>query len=90
MIYLNVRHTVSDYAKWRTAFDDGATIRKTAGATGVNQIYRDSQNPGTVTAIMEWDNVEKARQHLADPTMKDVLQKAGVTGALEVSYLNRA
>jgi quinol monooxygenase YgiN len=90
MIYLSSRQNVSDYAKWRTAFDTNATFRKDAGATGVNQIYRDVENPGTVTAIMEWNNIEKARLHLADPKLKEVMDKAGVTGSPEVRFFNHA
>ncbi len=90
MIYLSSRQTVSDYAKWRTAFDTSETFRKDAGATGVNKIYRDVENPSTVTAIMEWNNIEKARLHLADPKLKEVLQNAGVTGSPEVRFLNQA
>ncbi len=90
MIYLSARQTVSDYAKWRTAFDADATFRKDAGATGVNQIYRDVENPSTVTAIMEWTTIEKARLHLADPKLKQVMENAGVTGSPEVRFFNHA
>ena len=90
MIYLSSRQTVSDYAKWRTAFDSSASFRKDAGATGVNQIYRDVENPSTITAVMEWNTIEKARLHLADPKLKDVLQNAGVNGSPEVRFLNHA
>ncbi len=90
MIYLSARQTVSDYAKWRTAFDADATFRKDAGATGVNQIYRDVENPRTVTAIMEWTTIEKARLHLADPKLKQVMENAGVTGSPEVRFFNHA
>ena len=90
MIYLSSRQNVSDYAKWRTAFDTNATFRKDAGATGVNQIYRDVENPGTVTAIMEWNNIEKARTFSADPKLKEVMGKAGVIGSPEVRFFNHA
>ena len=90
MIYISTRSTVSDYAKWRTAFDSNSTFRKDAGATGINHIYRDVENPGTVTAIMEWNNIDKARLHFADPKLKDVMKDAGVTGLPEVRYLNHA
>jgi quinol monooxygenase YgiN len=90
MIYVNVRGTVSDYTKWRTVFDTNASLRKDAGATGVNQIYRDVENPGTITAIMEWNNIDKARLHIADPKTKEAMQTAGFTGSPEVRYFNHA
>lgn len=90
MIYVNVRGTVSDYAKWRTVFDTNASIRKDAGATGVNQIYRDVDNPSTITTVMEWNTIEKARLHLADPKTKEAMQNAGFKGSPEVRFYNHA
>lgn len=90
MIYVNVRATVPDYSKWRTTFDSFAALRKDAGATGVNQIYRDVDNPSTVTTIMEWNSIDKARQHLADPKTKEAMQSAGITGTPEVRFYNHA
>jgi quinol monooxygenase YgiN len=90
MVYVNIRATVPDYTKWRTAFDSFATLRKDTGATGVNQIYRDVENPSTVTLIMEWNNIEKARSHLADPKTKEAMQNAGITGSPEVRFFNHA
>ena len=40
MIYLNVRHTAADYAKWRVGFDAHETARRAAGATGVQHVPR--------------------------------------------------
>ena len=90
MIYLNVRHTAADYAKWRVGFDAHETARRAAGATGVQQVYRDWENPNAVTIIMEWDNAEKARKFAQDPALREVMEKAGVIGAPEVRFLNRA
>ncbi len=90
MIYVNVRATVPDYGKWKTAFDTNASFRKEAGATGVNQIYRDVDNPGTVTTILEWNTIEKARLHLADPKTKEAMHLAGINGSPEVRFLNHA
>jgi quinol monooxygenase YgiN len=90
MIYLNVRHTVADYAKWRAGFDAHEAARRAAGATGVQQVYRDMENPNAITIMMEWDSTEKARQFAQDPALKEVMEKAGVTSAPEVRFLNRA
>jgi hypothetical protein len=81
MVYLNVRHTVADYAKWRPFFDEDATRRKANGATGVEQVYRDVDNPGIITLVMEWDKAENALKFAKDPELAAVMQKAGVVGA---------
>ena len=90
MIYLNVRHTAADYAKWRVGFDAHETARRAAGATGVQQVYRDMENPNAITVIVEWDSAEKARKFIQDPAMREVFEKVGVIGVPEVRFLNHA
>jgi len=80
MVYINVRHTVADYEKWRPFFDGDDARRRAAGATGVNQVYRDADDLNTINIIMEWDNAENARKFLDDPALREVMQQAGVVG----------
>ena len=51
MVYINVRHTAADYEKWRSVFDGDDARRRAAGATGVNQIFRDADDPKTINVI---------------------------------------
>jgi len=90
MTYLNVHHTVADYAKWRAGFDAHEATRRTAGATGVQQVYRDMENPNAITIMMEWDSTEKARRFVQDPALAEAMKNAGVTSAPEVRFFNRA
>jgi len=91
MIYINVRHTVADYGKWRPFFEADETRRRAAGATGINQVYCDANNPNIVTVIMEWDNPVNAQKFVNDPVLGEVMQKAGVIGMPEVAaILSRA
>ena len=80
MVYLNVRHTVADYEKWRPVFDADAARRRAAGATGVTQVYRDMDAPNTITLILEWDTAENANKFAHDPALGAVMQQAGVIG----------
>jgi hypothetical protein len=81
MVYINVRHTCADYVTWRSVFDGDEARRRAGGATGVNQIYRDADDPNTINVILEWDNAESARKFLDDPALREAMQKAGVVGA---------
>jgi hypothetical protein len=91
MVYLNVRHTVVDYSKWRPFFDADESRRKSAGATGVNQVYRDANDPNTITLVMEWNSAVNAQKFLSDPALGEVMQKAGVIGMPAVAaILSRA
>ena len=80
MVYVNVRHTVTDFEKWRPFFDGDQSRRKAAGATGSYQLYRDVNDPNTLTLFMEWDNEANANKFLKDPALAEVMQKAGVVG----------
>jgi len=80
MVYLNVRHTVTDYEKWRSFFDADDARRRSAGATGTTQVFRDAENANVITTIMEWNNAENATKFMNDPALREVMQKAGVVG----------
>ena len=80
MVYINLRLNVADYDKWRAGFDANESSRKSAGSTGVNQFYRDVENPNNVTLVLEWDEAEKAQAFLNDPYTKASMDEAGVTG----------
>ena len=80
MVYINLRLNVADYDKWRLGFDAQEPNRKSAGSTGVNQFYRDVDNPSNVTLVLEWDEADKAQAYLNDPHTKASMDEAGVTG----------
>ena len=91
MVYINVRHTVADYEKWRPFFDEDETRRRANGATGVNQVYRDVDNPNLITVVLEWDNAENALKFSKDQALAEVMQKAGVIGMPSlIAILSRA
>ena len=87
MVNFIVRAKVADFAQWRTAFDAGEPIRRAAGATGVSHVYRDADDPNTVTFILEWDTADNARKWMNDPALKERQQKAGVVGAPVVAAI---
>jgi len=88
MIYVNVRQSVADYTKWRADFNTNVGVRKGAGATGVEQVYCDLDNPNDVNIILEWDSIENARIFFSDPKQAEVLKKAGVIGTADVHFLD--
>lgn len=84
MVYINVRHTVADYEKWRPFFDGDLNRRKAAGATGDEKVYCDANNPNIVTTLMAWDSKENAQKFAADPKLAEVMKQAGVIGQPEL------
>jgi hypothetical protein len=90
MIYVSIRNTVADYAKWRPIFDADEPNRRAQGASGVQHIFRDQANPNDVTGLLEWNNVENAQKFLHDPALAETMKGGGVTNAPEVRFLNRS
>ena len=89
MVYINLRLNVADYDKWRLGFDANESSRKSAGSTGVNQFYRDVENPNNVTLVPEWDEASNAQAFLNDPHTKASMDEAGVTGRPMVVAVQR-
>jgi quinol monooxygenase YgiN len=87
MVYVHVRHNVEDYERWREGFDDHAPVRQASGATDETYVMRGIEDPNALTVIMGWTDLEKARAFTQSPDLKDAMQKAGVTGPPEVSFL---
>jgi hypothetical protein len=90
MIYLSVRHTVADYAKWRPYFDADESKRRASGSTGVQYVYRDLANPNDITVVLEWDNPENVQKFVHDPALAETMKTAGVMGAPEARFLTHA
>ena len=89
MPYLLVRHTVEEYDRWKPVFDEHAPMRKDAGSKG-GYIFRSADNPNEVVAIMEMEDLDRARQFVASDDLRQAMQKAGVTGPPEIRFLELA
>jgi quinol monooxygenase YgiN len=81
MVYINMRLNLESYDKWRAGFDANDAFRRTSGSTGVNQVFRDVDNPNAISLILEWEDAEKAQAFLNNPKLKDAMQAGGVVGA---------
>ena len=83
---LVIRHKVANYEKWKMAYDGHDSARL---ANGLHSyvIGRGVQDPGVVLVAMKVDDTAKAMAFVKDPSMKPVMQKAGVIGAPNVSLI---
>ena len=83
MTTLAVRHSVSDFDTWKTAFDGHVSVRSSHGATS-HRVLRDGNN---VLGLVEFPDAASAQSFLADPSLAEVMRSAGVQGAPDVSLL---
>lgn len=82
-----IKHKVKDYAAWKAAYDSHDSARL---ANGLHSyvIGRGMDDSMMVLIAMKADDLEKAKAFAKDPGLKDVMQKAGVVGAPEISFVN--
>lgn len=83
---LVVRHKVEDYAKWKTAFDEGIAMRK-AGGEKSYQILHTNDDPNDLVLLFEWDNLDNARKFMQSEELRAVMQRAGVSKDVDISFL---
>ena len=89
MAYMVVRHSVQDYDAWKSVFDSVRDLRKRNGEMSY-QILREDNGSNALVALFEWDNLDNARRYAASPELKEAMQRAGVTGKPEISFLEEA
>ena len=87
MVYIYVRHRVENYARWREGFDTHAAARQAGGATDEAYVMRNVDDPHDITIILGWSDLEKARAFTQSASLKEAMQKAGVTGPPEIRFL---
>jgi hypothetical protein len=89
MVTLFVRHSVSDYATWRSAYDGFAPQQK-AGGVLAETVFRNVDDPNDVTVTHEFASAEAARAFLASPELRSAMSRAGVAGAPTVWIATKA
>ena len=87
MAYILIRQKVESYPKWRPAFNEQDADRQAAGQVGTPQVFRSGDDPWEVLVLMEWDELERARQFAASDGLKEALRNAGVMDDPTFSFL---
>jgi antibiotic biosynthesis monooxygenase (ABM) superfamily enzyme len=82
-----VQHQVNDYAEWKKVYDSVADLRASNGELS-DKIYRDANDINSLTIMFKWDSLENARKYAQSPELKEAMQRAGVEGRPNVSFLN--
>jgi hypothetical protein len=88
MITLFVRHTVADYAKWRTVYDALDAVRGPMGVTGA-AVFQSADNPNDVTVTHDFPSLDKARAFVGSSELRTGMHDAGVVGAPTVWFAHK-
>ena len=81
-----IKHTVTDYAKWKAVYDADSSFRNEAGLHLMGPIARGLENKNMVEIGLAMDDITKAKAFANNPRLKEVMQKGGVTSAPNISY----
>ena len=78
MINTAIRHSVTDYAKWKSVYD---TFLPTTAGAKYARVNRSVEDPNLVTVVAGFDTLELAKTFLNDPNLKAKMTEAGVVGS---------
>jgi hypothetical protein len=84
MIQVLVHHEVTDYQKWRAAFDSALDFRH-AGGERACRVFRKAGNPNDLTLLFEWEDLDRARGYMSSEELRNKMKQAGVLGAPEIT-----
>jgi len=83
-----VRHRVTDFDAWKTAYDGFAPTQAEHGVHA-HQVLRSIENPNEVVVTHTFDSPEAAREFFATPELKEAMSQAGVNAdSVEISYFD--
>jgi quinol monooxygenase YgiN len=78
-----VQHHVADFEQWYPVFKEHGEVRRSHGATG-HTLHRGVDDPDTILIVNSFSSLEGARAFMTDPSLKDVMARAGVDSEPQV------
>ena len=84
-----VQHPVSDYAAWRTVYEQVQPLRDKHGVSAAD-VLQDPADPNKLTILHWFPAVDQAQAFAADPGLKDAMAKAGVTAPPRIEIVVEA
>ncbi len=86
MSYILVRHKVADYSAWKKVYDAHLPVRQKAGLKQ-NQLLHGSNGSNEVVILFSTDDLGRAKEFYESEELRVTMQKAGVIGRPDVSFL---
>jgi heme-degrading monooxygenase HmoA len=87
MLHSIIQIDFEDYEKWKTVFDEAASLRKSYGSMGV-RVFRRVDDSNKAVILGEYEDLDRARQLFQSQEFRDAIQEAGVIGKPEVTFLH--
>jgi len=75
MVYVLIHHAVDRYAEFEAVFNADEARRRRMGSLG-GSVFRDSEHPGDVFIVLEWADVERAKEFAAGYELQEAMKWA--------------
>ena len=89
MAHMLVRAKFESYDQFKSVFDARIDTRKAHGSRGAH-IFRSAGDPNEVVVLLEWDDLEKAREFSQSPVLREGMTEAGLVDRPDVYFLDEA
>jgi quinol monooxygenase YgiN len=76
--HLHVGFKVEDYEQWKKGYDASVELRKAAGEISF-QVFRDVDDPKTVTVLSVQKSAEQMLAFMDSPELKRRMKESGIT-----------
>ena len=86
MPYVLIRHKVRNFAKWKPAYNDHGTTRKTAGSKGA-RLFRNVDKPNETVILFKWNRLDTARKFAKSRDLRAAMKRAGVMERPDIYFL---
>ena len=87
MASMLIQIKVRDFAELKKVFDSSSGLRTSNGEIS-HQIFREASQPNKLTALYKWNSLANAQRFAQSPELKAAMEKAGVEGQPNVTFLN--
>jgi hypothetical protein len=77
MYVLAINHAAADYDEWKAVYD---TMPPTSRGAKFARVNRSVDDRNLITVVAGFDALDTLHAFIADPALKDAMQRAGVLG----------
>jgi hypothetical protein len=85
--YALVRSKVANFESWKKAYDAHLLVRQQFGLEEV-QLLRGADDPNDIVLLFKVSSLDRAKAFMADPAVVEVMQKSGLVGMPDVTFLS--
>jgi hypothetical protein len=85
MTRMFVRHSVSDYDKWKRAYDGFEDQRREMGVVA-HGVFKSVEDPHDVTVWHDFETLASAREFAGSDRLREAMTAGGVAGKPEVWF----